>query len=85
MGNVGPVFYEGLVFGVTCVCIPVEGGGFSCLCWAGLCEVVILYSDDFVCVFVCCLSEASCTGCCWQLGDARSCTQVEAFVRVLTN
>ena len=30
--------------------------------------------------FVCCLDEASCTGCYWWLGDARSCIQVVSFV-----
>ena len=34
--------------------------------------------------FVCCLDEASCTGCYWWLGDARSCVQVVSFVWVLT-
>ena len=32
---------------------------------------------------VCCLTEASCTGCYWQLGGARSFTQIVAFVSVL--
>ena len=34
--------------------------------------------------FVCCLDEASCTGCYWWLGDAGSCIQVVSFVWVLT-
>ena len=34
--------------------------------------------------FVCCLDEASCPGCYWWLGDARSCIQVVFFVWVLT-
>ena len=50
--------------------------------------MVILSADDWVCIFVFCLvcflDEASCTGCYWQLGDARSCIQVVAFVGVLT-
>jgi len=31
------------------------------------------------------LGETSHNGCCWQLGDAKSCIQVEAFVEVLMN
>ena len=34
--------------------------------------------------FVCCLDEASCTGCYWWLGDAGSCIQVVSFVWILT-
>ena len=34
--------------------------------------------------FVCCLAEASCTGCCWWLGDAGSSVQVVSCVWVLT-
>ena len=34
--------------------------------------------------FVCCLDEASCTGCYWWLGYAESCIQVVSFVWVLT-
>ena len=34
--------------------------------------------------FVCCLDEASCTGCYWWLGDVGSCIQVVSFVWVLT-
>ena len=41
-------------------------------------------SIDFFCL-VYCFCEASCTGCCWQLGDTRSGIQVEAFVRVFMN
>ena len=33
----------------------------------------------FVFLF-CCLDEASCTGCCWRLGDTRSCIPVVSFV-----
>ena len=44
-------------------------------------KVVILSADDWVCIFfVCCLDEASCTGCYWWLGDAGSCIQVVSFV-----
>ena len=54
-----------------------------------MCEVIILSAHDLVCVFglvfVCCLDEASCTGCCWKLGNAGSSIQVVAFVGVLTN
>ena len=32
--------------------------------------MVILSADDMVCIFVCCLDEASCTGCYRCLGDA---------------
>jgi len=40
---------------------------------ARLSEVVILSADDLVYIcFVGCLYEASCTGCCWWLGDAWS-------------
>ena len=54
------------------------------LWWVGLCEVVILSADDWICVFV--LSG-------WgalhrvllAVGDARSYTQVEVFVGVLSN
>ena len=42
--------------------------------WLGLCFCL-----------VCCLGEKSCTGCCWKLGFAGSCIQVEAFVEVITN
>ena len=33
--------------------------------------MVILSADDWVCIFwfVCCLDEASCTGCYWWLGN----------------
>ena len=34
--------------------------------------------------FVCCVDEASCTGCYWRLGDAGSCIQGASFVWVLT-
>ena len=34
--------------------------------------------------FVCCLDEASCSGCYWWLGDGRSCIPVVSFVWVLT-
>ena len=49
------------------------------------------WGDNSVCwwlglyfYFVCCLDEASCTGCYWWLGDARSCIQVVSFLLVLT-
>ena len=47
-------------------------------------EVIILSADDWglhFC-FVCCLAEASCTGCYWWLGDAGSCIPVVSFVCV---
>ena len=49
---------------------------------ARLSEVVILPADDLVCIFVLfvCLDEASCTGCYWWLGDARSCIKVVSFM-----
>ena len=50
-----------------------EWGGHPLCWWLGL----------YFC-FVCCLDEASCTGCYWWLGDARSCIQVVSFVWVLT-
>ena len=50
-----------------------EWGGDPVCWWLGLC---------FCCV--CCLDEASCTGCYWWLGDARSFIQVVSFVWVLT-
>ena len=50
-----------------------EWGGNPVCWWLGL----------FFC-FVCCLDEASCTGCYWWLGDARFCIQVVSFVGVLT-
>ena len=34
--------------------------------------------------FVCCLDEASCTGCYWWLRDVKSCIQVISFILVLT-
>ena len=57
------------------VCPPMgkaEWGGNSVCWWLGL----------YFCFF-CCLGEASCTGCYWWLGDARSCIQVVSFVWVL--
>ena len=43
--------------------------------------MVLLSADDLVCIFfVCCLDEASCTGCYWWLDDAGSCIQVVSFV-----
>ena len=38
----------------------------------------------FIFCFVCCLDEASCTGCYWWFGDAWSCILVVTFVCVLT-
>ena len=49
-----------------------EWGGNSVCWWLGL----------YFC-FVCYLDEASCTGCYWWLGDARSCIKVVSFVWVL--
>ena len=48
--------------------------------------MVILSADDSLCIFVFffCLDEAFCTGCYWWGGDARSCTQVVAFVWILS-
>ena len=81
MYKVGPFVCGGFVMGVTCTCILLGGGGFFPLGWAGLHEmvcfgvsVVIMFAD--VCLCFCLaryLSEESCTGCCLQLGDARSC------------
>ena len=50
-----------------------EWGGTPVCWWLGL----------YLC-FVCSLDEASCTGCYWWLGDARSWIQVVFFVWVLT-
>ena len=50
-----------------------EWGGNPVCWWLGL----------YFC-FVCCLDEASCTGCYWWLGDAGSCITVVSFVWVLT-
>ena len=50
-----------------------EWGGNPVCWWFGL----------YFC-FVCCLDEASCTGCYWWLGDAGSCIQVVSFVWVHT-
>ena len=50
-----------------------EWGGNPLCWWLGL----------YFC-FVCCLDEASCTGCYWWLLDARSYIQVVSFVWVLT-
>ena len=50
-----------------------EWGGNHVCWWSGL----------YFC-FICCLDEASCTGCYWWLGDARCCIQVVPFVEVLT-
>ena len=91
MGKVGPVDFVGLVLGVTYACFLVGGGeGFFFPPLLGrVCEVIILSAHDLVCVFglvfVCCLDEASCTGCCWKLGNAGSSIHVVAFVGVLTN
>ena len=50
------------------------------------------WSDNPVCwwlglysSFVCCLDEASCTGCYWWLGDAGSCIQVVSFMWARTH
>ena len=48
--------------------------GGNCVCW---------WLGLYFC-FVCCLEEASCTGCYGWLGDAGSCIQVVSFVGVLT-
>ena len=40
---------------MTCACALVGGGTFFfffCLWWSGLYKVVILFADDWVCVFV---------------------------------
>ena len=50
-----------------------EWGGTPICWWFGL----------YFC-FVCCLDEASCTGCSWWLGDAGSCIRVVSFVWVLS-
>ena len=50
-----------------------EWGGTPVCWWLGL----------YFC-FVCCLDEASCTGCCLWLGDAGSCIQVVSFVWILS-
>ena len=50
-----------------------EWGGNPVCWWLGL----------YFC-FVCCLGEASCTGCCQWLGDAGSYIQVVSFLWVLT-
>ena len=39
-----------------------------------------LSADGWVCIFVCCLDEVSCTGSYWLLGDAQSYIQVVSFV-----
>ena len=67
--------------------------------WSEICAEFFFPSDGQGCmkwkscllmtgfVFLSCFflgSEASYTGCCWQLGDAR-CIQVEAFMGILTN
>ena len=49
--------------------------------WCG--NPVCLWLTVYFC-FVCCSDEASCTGCCWWLGDAGSCIQVVSFVWILT-
>ena len=49
--------------------------------------MAVLFAEDWVCVFILFFfggGEASYTGCCWQLGDAR-CIQVEALMGILTN
>ena len=50
-----------------------EWGGHPVCWWFGL----------YFC-FVCCLDEASCTGCYWSLGNAGSCVQVVSFLWVFT-
>ena len=66
------------VFVVVCLFVfPLMGKdewGGNPVCW---------YLGLYFC-FVCCLDEASCTGCYWWLGDAGPCIQVVSFVWVLT-
>ena len=50
-----------------------EWGGNPVCWWLGL----------YFC-FICCLDEASCTGCYWWLADTRSCITVVSFLWVLT-
>ena len=90
MGKLGSVDCVGLVLGMTCACFLVGGGEVFFFPLMGrVCEVIILSAHDLVCVFglvfVHCLDETSCTGCCWKLGNAGSSMQVVAFVGVLTN
>ena len=84
VGNVSPVFNVGFVLGVNCACILVEGGVFPPLMG------MAVWGGNPVCWWFClcfCLLFG------WgilnwlllALGCARSCIQVEAFVRVLTN
>ena len=84
----GPVVCVSFIYGEIYAEIFVFDFVFVCLFfiwWARLSEVVMLSSDDWVCIFVfCCLDEASCTGSYWWLGDAGSCIQVVSFVWVLT-
>ena len=58
---------------------------FVFLWLARLSEVVILFAYYWVDIFlfVCCLDEASCTGCYWWLGYARSCIQAVSLVWIL--
>ena len=76
----GPVvcvhFIKGTIFAVS-LAFPLMGkaewGGNPVCWWLGL----------YFC-FLCCLDEASCTGCYWRLGDAGSCIQVVSLLWVLT-
>ena len=59
------------------VCFSSDGQGWGSgnpVCW---------WLGLYFC-FVCCLDEASSTGCYWWLGDAESCITVVYFVWVLT-
>ena len=85
--KVGPVVCVSFVWGEICaefvvvvvvvVVFPLmhkaEWGGHPICWWLGL----------YFCL-VCCLDEASCTGCYWWLGNAGSCIPVVSFVWVFT-
>ena len=47
------------------------------------CLLMIGFVFLFCLLFRCCLDAASCTGCYWWLGDARSCIPVVSFLWVL--
>ena len=71
--KVSPVVSVSICLFVFPLMGKAEWGGNPVCWWLGL----------YFC-FVCCLDEASCTGCYWWLGDARSCIQVVSSVWVLT-
>ena len=70
--KMGALYRVKFVLSFCCCCLFV-------LWWARLNEVVILFADNWVCILLLLLDEASCTRCYWWLIDARPCIQVVLF------